>query len=414
MKAWAGVGVVLGLWVPVFLGGTLPATVSAADIPAEIRIGAAVPMTGGLSKAGIYYKLAYEVAAHKANQKGGIYLKEYGKKLPIKLIVYDNKSDATTAVNLMERLIKVDKVHALMGGYPTNIVFAESVVPEKHKIPYVNSGGAAKEIYQRGFKWIFGCAAPIYDLAKSEMDYLQWEIDRGRLPKPIKIVLAWEKTAHGKDYEVEVLRAAKSHPAYFKIVMNESFALKGSDYSPLLAKVKGAGADVFLADAHLEDYITMHRQYTEMGLYHKMVSYGARGPDTAAKKALGPAADHIFAAVWWSPQLPYPQVKEFVRDFEQLHKQKIEWYAYSYDVPLMLFKGIEMAGSLEPEKIRDALTKTEIDYAIIAGGRLKFEADGQARYPFVVVQGQPGKAEPVIIWPRDAASGEPICPIPKK
>jgi branched-chain amino acid transport system substrate-binding protein len=151
-----------------------------------------------------------------------------------------------------------------------------------------------------------------------------------------------------------------------------------------------------------------------MGLYHKMVSYGARGPDKAAQKALGPAADYVFAAVWWSPQLPYKQVKEFVKAFEDLHKQKIEWYAYSYNVPLMLFKAIETAGSLEPDKIRQALTKTEIDYAIIAGGRMKFEADGQANYPFVVVQGQPGKDLPVIIWPRDAATGEPVCPVPQK
>ena len=31
----------------------------------------------------------------------------------------------------------------------------------------------------------------------------------------------------------------------------------------------------------------------------------------AARKALGPATDYIFASGWWSDLLPYPQVKAF-------------------------------------------------------------------------------------------------------
>lgn len=85
-----------------------PVLAAPKEIPNEIRIGTVVPMTGGLAKAGSYYKMAYEVAIHLVNQKGGIFLKEYGKKLPVRLISYDNKSETNTAVTMMERLIKVD------------------------------------------------------------------------------------------------------------------------------------------------------------------------------------------------------------------------------------------------------------------------------------------------------------------
>ena len=83
--------------------------------------------------------------------------------------------------------------------------------------------------------------------------------------------------------------------------------------------MKAAGTDLMLVDAHLPDYITMHRQYIDAGLCQKLVSYGARGAEQDAVKALGREnVDYVLSGVWWNAQLAAtnPQAKKFVEAFK--------------------------------------------------------------------------------------------------
>lgn len=377
----------------------------------EVRLGAVFALTGKEARPGGYFKQATELLVNKYNAQGGLTIN--GKKVPIRLIILDDTTDPTKSAQLVEQLITQEKVHAIIGGYSSNLVQAQSVVPDRYGIPYVNGGGAATDIYGRS-KWVFGTLSPVEMLAETQMRFLKDLIDQGKLPKPTKISLAWENTSHGKDYQKGVRNMEKAHPDYFQVVLDEGFELHGSDYGSLLTKVKNARADVFLVDAHLEDYITMHRQYTQMGLYHKMVTYGARGSEAAARDGLGAATDYIFASAWWTEMLPYPQVKAFVQEWEQAYGQKPAWYgAIGYEGARTLLTAIENAGSVDPEKIRQALVSLEITDAIFPGQVIKFTETGQAKYPFVVTQNKPGGGLD-IVYPADAATGEVVAPIPQR
>ena len=59
----------------------------------EIVIGSPLPLTGGLGMAALEEKWAYEQAVSEINKAGGIFVKEYGKKLRVKLILADAESD---------------------------------------------------------------------------------------------------------------------------------------------------------------------------------------------------------------------------------------------------------------------------------------------------------------------------------
>lgn len=386
--------------------------------PEKIKIGAVIPLTGKESKIGTYFKAAYELAVKEVNDQGGIMLKDYNKKVPVELIVQDDQTDQTKSVSLFERLATVDKVDAMLGGYSTPLIMAQTIVPEKYKIPYVNGGGASASIYKRNMKYIFGTLAPVEELGTTTMDVLKEQMDLGKLTKPAKLVVLWENTDHGKEYLDGIKQWISKNPGYADISMSESFELYGSDYTPLLTKAKNANGTIFLVDAHLPDYILMHRQYTEIGLKHEMVSYGARGPDKDAKKALGKATDYVFAGVWWDKNLPYPQVKEFTKNFEsftasQGKKMSAEWYAaVSYEAARALFKAIENAGTVDKSKVRDALANLQMDKSIMTGQVLKFGPEGQAHYPYVVVQNKPDGSS-VIVYPKDAKTGDLVAPIPK-
>jgi ABC-type branched-chain amino acid transport systems, periplasmic component len=250
-------------------------------------------------------------------------------------------------------------------------------------------------------------------LAETQMRFLDDLVKQGKLKTPLTIALVTENTEHGNDYAKGVNDFVKSHPGY-KVVVQEKFELNTTDYRPLLQRVAETKADLFLADSHLEDFIAMHRTYTQMGLHHQMLTHGARGSDAAARKALGPATDYVFASGWWSDLLPYPQVKEFNSRYKAATGTEPQWYhAMAYEATRALLTAISQAGSLEAEKIRRALAGLKMEKSIVPGQVLTFTKTGQADLPFVVTQNKPG-GKVDLVWPKEDKTGDPVAPIPTK
>src|SRR5207253_4744836 len=178
-------------------------------------------------------------------------------------------------------------------------------------------------------------------------------------------------TAHGKDFRKGVNDFAQKNTGAYQVLVDESFELNGKDFSALLGKVKAAKVDLFLADAHLADYITMQRQYVTAGMCHKVQSYGARGSEKQAAEALGKKnVEYVLSAVWWSPLLAQKSKldKEFVDGFKAKHKREPEWYqALGYETARALFTAIEQAGTLDKAKVRAKLLAMTIP-PILPGG----------------------------------------------
>jgi branched-chain amino acid transport system substrate-binding protein len=382
-------------------------------VPDKIVIGSTLPLTGAESKTGGRYKQGYQLAFDEVNAAGGVDVG--GKKVKVELKLLDDTSDQAKAVNLAQRLITSDNVNAFLGTYSTSLVEAQSTVAEQNKIPYVNGGGAATSIYGKGYKWIFGTLATVENLASTEMGWIDQQQKAGKLPKQAKIAVVWENTSHGKDFRKGVADFVKKSNGAYKIVVDESFALDGKDFSAVLNKVKDAKADLFMVDAHLPDFITMHRQYLSSGMCNKVVTYGARGTEADAQSALGQkGVDYILSAVWWNKQLGDKGLtKTFVDSFTKKFGKAPEWYqAVSYEAARSLFTAIHNAKSVDKTKVRDALSSLEMN-SILPGGKLSFPAakGGQADYPFVVQQNLPDGTQP-IIFPVNVANGKGLAPNP--
>lgn len=382
--------------------------------PKEIVLGAALPMTGGQSREGGYFKKGYELAVKKINDTGGIMVKEYGKKIPLKLILYDDKSDNTTSVQLYEKLVTEDKVNALLGGYGTPLITAHTIVAEKYRVPYINGGGATAAIYQRNMKYVFGILASIEKLAHTLMDWVAAQQDAGNLKKPLRVAVVGENTSHGKEFRQGVLDKSKAATARFQVVMDEPFELNLKDAEPLLQKLKAARAEVFLADARIADFTTIHRRYTELRLYHQVVSYGPRGTEKAARDALGTASDYIVSCNWWHKDIPTPAAKSFADKYASTYNEPAEWFpALAYETAQVLAKAIEEAGSLDKGKIRDALAKMDMKNSLVVGGRIWFKPNGQIDNDYVMMQNLPG-GKVALIYPNEIATAKAVVPIPQK
>ena len=109
---------VLGLVMIITLCLTFSSPVWAKE-KKEILIGTHLSMTGMLAMSGTEQKWAYDAAVADINKKGGIFVKEYGKKLPVKLVVADDESDGGKAAAAVEKLIKLQKVDLILSGHST-------------------------------------------------------------------------------------------------------------------------------------------------------------------------------------------------------------------------------------------------------------------------------------------------------
>jgi branched-chain amino acid transport system substrate-binding protein len=377
----------------------------------SITVGVVLPTTGKEGKPGTYQKEGVELAIKQINDKGGIPVK--GKKYQIKEVFYDDSSDGSKSATLVERAMTSDNATVVLGGYSTSLGEPESVMADRHQTPWITTGAGATSIFSHGYQYAFGTLSPVELIGTTTAEFLASMVDQGKLKKGLKIAMAVENSDHGIDYVNGVQNWLNKHPGYFTIVFNEKFELHGTDYSPLLQKVKAARADIFLSDAHLDDYITMERQYLQSGMHHQMVSYGARGPEVNARQALGDGINYLFAGIWWSDKLPYPQVKQFAADYKQFTGHDPDsWYAATaYDAVRILAQAVTAAGSLDKTKIRDALHKAVLKDSVLPGAVLKFEANGQAAYPFLIVQNKPG-GKYDIVYPKNGATGDAVAPIP--
>ena len=128
----------------------------------SIRIGFSMALTGIYSQGAVSQMNAYKVWKDSVNEKGGIIVKDLGKKLPVEFVYYDDKSSPETAVKVYEKLITQDRVDLVLTPWGTTIHFAVAPLAEKYKFPMVGSTAASvklRDIKSRYF-WFITSAIP--------------------------------------------------------------------------------------------------------------------------------------------------------------------------------------------------------------------------------------------------------------
>src|SRR5512132_328984 len=87
-----------------------------------IRSGAVLPLTGKESKIGGAFKTATELAVKEVNDAGGLQVGKQKMKIDLRLL--DDTSDASKSAQLVEQLMVQQSVHAVIGGYGSQLVQA--------------------------------------------------------------------------------------------------------------------------------------------------------------------------------------------------------------------------------------------------------------------------------------------------
>src|SRR5574337_618779 len=241
----------LSLMAGTAAGAMLPG-VSFAAAPAEVRTGAPISMTGLLAADGLDEKWSYEQAVADVNAKGGIFIKEAGKKLPVRLIVADDQSDSAKVTDAMERLIKIDKVDLLLSTHGGDLNMAGALAAEKYKKFYMITTMWPHMWAPKKFKW---SALFFYDAGGgAEVPFLSWET----LPqneRPAKPAVVMEDSPDGQGFGGAFKAMAQKHKV--EVALNEPLAMGSKDYSAYILKMKARGVDSVLLFCNPTDAITV-------------------------------------------------------------------------------------------------------------------------------------------------------------
>ncbi|PWV37115.1 MAG: hypothetical protein DJ555_03860, partial [Desulfurococcaceae archaeon] len=103
----------------------------------HISVGFTVALSGPLSAQGSEQLRAYQICADYINSQGGVYVAEFGKRLPLRITYYDDSSDPSKARSLYEQLITQDKVDFLWPPFGTGIGLGIIPVVNKYNIPII-------------------------------------------------------------------------------------------------------------------------------------------------------------------------------------------------------------------------------------------------------------------------------------
>jgi len=381
-----------------------PAPAPPPPAPETIKIGAAMPLSGPLGAVGKDVKIGYEIAVEHINANGGIFVKEYNKRIPVELIILDDESDPTKTVSRLETLNTTHKVVAYLGTAGSGLHAAAAGVAEKNKIPYVGTAFGLVSVHRLGYKYVFSPFSKAYDTPPEDFKCLNYYVPEGE--RPTKVAIFTLNTEDGKEPSEAWREAA---PKYgYQIVVEKEFAPGTKDFSSLILAAKAAGAEMLVSFPSPPEGFTIIKQLKELGWRPKYNSMMRAASIEPWPKVMGADGDYVVSHALLTAEAPYLGIRELNATYQQKYGKPVFGLVISgYAAAQVLFSGIEKAGTLDREKIRDAIAATDMMTVI---GPMKFRPDGTPIMSHPLIQWQDGKAR--LIWPAEVAATRLLYPAP--
>jgi branched-chain amino acid transport system substrate-binding protein len=348
----------------------------------SVKIGALFSVSGPASFLGEPERNTAEMMVAEINKAGGI----KGRKL--ELIVYDTQGDATKAVQAANKLIKDDKVVAIIGPSTTGDSMAVIPVVEKAEIPLISCAAGIK-ITDPVKKWVFKTAQnDVLAVMKIYKNLQKQKIN--------KIAILTVSDGFGSSGREQLKLQAKEFD--IKIISDETYSPSDKDMTVQLTKIRQSEAQAIVCWGTNPGPAIVARNAKQLGI--KIPLYMSHG--VSSKKFIelaGAGAEGIIlpsGRVIVADQLPQsdPQKKalmNYVNKYREHYKVEGDHFGgHAYDAIMLLKKAMEQAG-FSPAAIRDQLEKTKKVAGI--GGTFSFSPQDHAGLnsdAFVLVQVEKG------------------------
>ncbi len=368
-----------------------PAPAAAGDGGGPILVGGTVSRHGKFREPGTMVEQGYRLWERQINEQGGL----LGR--PVKLIVYDDRSDPARTRQLYQRLLTRDHVDLLLSPYSTTLTLAASAVSERFHYVMLACGASGEEIWQRGYHYIFGVYAPSGRYFIGLLDLMaRYGLD--------SVVVLYEFSP----FNVSASRGVEKWSKRFgvRVLMNAVYLNGKRSLKKLLPAVRQANpAGLILCSYPDDDYLLL-KLLKKTGYRPRVLAMtiGPVLPDFVRRA--GAQAEGVFAPSQWEPdtRLPFPGSKEFIKEFQSFTGRLPSYHAAAaYASCQLLARGVATIRCLDQIRLRKHIASLD---TITIIGRFKVDSSGmQIGHNPILIQWQHGRK--VIVYPAKLRTAVP-------
>jgi len=385
-----------------------------------IKIGFSMAQTGPLGPNGQQALLGMKIWEEETNAKGGL----LGR--PVKLVYYDDQSNPSTVPGIYTKLLDVDKVDLVVGGYATNMVApAMPVVIQKKKtfISLFALDVNAPFKYPKYFSVL-----PTGPKTKSSFTEGFFQVAMQQNPKPTTVALTFEDA----EFSQNACEGARENAKTFgvKIVYDKSFPFNSPDVSPIVRALQASNADIVIVCSYPLSSVNMVQAITEANYKPKMIGGAMVGLQaTVFKNKLGPKLNGIINYETWVPtEKSMAPAAEFFKKYQaQAPAAKVDPLGYylggwGYAYINMLGEAIAATKSVNDDKIAEWLRKTPHktimgNWSYGANGEWTKSGMMQVQYHDIKegagLETWKGMSYQTVLTPADMSTGKVVYPFDK-
>jgi len=355
------------------------AVAMAAQAADTIKIGVIQPLTGSVAYNGAADVNGSKIAVKERNAKGGV----LGKQ--VELVIEDGECQPSKTVSAAEKLVQQDKVPVISGAFCSSATIAAMGVAQKYKVPLLSGVSSKSDLTERGNEWFFRSAETDGLLARAFAKIL---VDQLHLKK-IAYIGVNDDWGRGGMTEFSTQIEGMGGETAMKLYFDHGT----TDFYTMLTRVRAAKPDGVFVAAETQDGSILVKQMKEVNLQSKVFGVGSWATADFARLA-GDASQGIHAAVPYAYTIDRAENKKFVAEYKSAYGELPGKYsAAGYNALNIIMDAIERAGAADPDKIRQALAKTDYNGP---NGSFKFNSKRQA-YGFDAVLVRLNKGEPEIV-----------------
>jgi len=400
------------------------ATVSAqaADAPTEIKLGTLYASSGRYASISLPVHYGLKLWIDQMNAEGGAFVKAFNKKIPLKLVAYDDQSNTATAATLYNQLITQDKVDVLISDSGSVLTSVAVPIARDHKMFLFDQTGTGATFFTVDNPYIALMADPVSSIwPKPLADFLTHDGPGLGIKRVAMLYATNDFTGTQANAVRKFLKESNSG---VELVFDEGVPTETSNYTVLLNNIRAANPDAVIHLGYPSNDIAFLRNVQDSGIKFKFLFTIYAGAETELlEKNLGNRALNYLFTYVTSSEISYDTnfgmpLKQFKAAWDKKYAGGHVEFGFNsvagYTTGLVLEKALATADSLDQLDLRKAV--------FAQSGKLK-TLDGA--FELDPTGAQIGEATPIgqlavdgenlkltVVWPHELANGKPVYPRP--
>lgn len=414
-------------WIMGLVAGAILAATGlaqAAEAPKEIKLGTLYASSGPLASISVPVYDGLKLWIDQKNAEGGVFVKAFNKKIPIKLVSYDDQSNTATAATLYNQLITQDKVDILIADSSSVLTSVAVPIARNHKKLLIDQTGTGATFFTPDNPYIVLMSDPVSSIwPKPLADFLTHDGVKLGIKK---VAMLYSTNDFTGTQANAVRKFIKDSKAGIDLVYDQGVPTNTSNYTVLINNIRARNPDAVIELGYAPNDIAFLRNLQDSGVKFKFLFTIYPGLETELlEKNVGiKGLNYVFTYV---PSSEISYKTNFGMTLDQYKKAWDKKYANAnvefgfnsvagYTTGLVLEKALSVATSLDQLELRKAIFSLSGKLKTL-DGTFELNKNG-AQIGEITPLGQliagngDKKLKFVTVWPHDVATGHPVYPRP--